>query len=67
LPIGEFDNYYLLCLDTQSEKIVSIDVDDYYTCNSKEDFEENITNIFDHFDQLLECFFLKKTHECNKS
>lgn len=66
LPIGEFDGYNLLYLDLQSGKIYFIDEDDYYECDEKEQIAENSFILFNDFTQLLECFFLKKTHVCEE-
>lgn len=66
LPIGEFDGYNLLYLELQSGKLFFIDEEDYYECETKEEAEDKSILVFDNFEQLLECFFLKKTHICSK-
>ncbi|MDO4168984.1 MAG: hypothetical protein Q4D45_03705 [Lachnospiraceae bacterium] len=66
LPIGVFEGYNLLYWNLKSGKIYFIDEDDYYECDTKESMKEKSILLFDTFEQLLECFFLKKIYVCHK-
>lgn len=63
IPIGDLRGYGPLCIDTWDEnKIVWFDHDEYYECESREEFEEQSVLIFDNFSQFLECFFCGMRH-----
>lgn len=64
LPIGEFDHYAIMYLDLKDNKIQWIDEEDYYECESREDVAEKGFDIFSNLEELMECFFLKKVHDC---
>ena len=60
LPVGIFDECYLLCLDLETGKVCLLDEEDYDACSSKADVEEQKLDVFHSLEEVLECFFLKK-------
>lgn len=71
LYIGDFNYSGPLCIDLKAEnennmQIVWMDYELWCSCenDTREEYEEIASVIFDNFHQLMECFFLKQVHQC---
>jgi len=65
IPIGDFNGWGPLCFDVyNSYKLVWLDHEEYYSCETREELEELGETIFDDFKEFLECFFAGVTHNC---
>jgi hypothetical protein len=65
IPIGEFNGWGPLCFDTYNNfKLVWLDHEEFYSCETREELEELGETIFDNFKEFLECFFAGVTHKC---
>lgn len=67
IPIGDFNNCGPICFDTVNNyKLVWLDHEEYYNCESREELEEVAIPIFVDFKQFMECFFCGIKHECEE-
>lgn len=65
IPIGDFNGWGPLCFDVHNDyKLVWLDHEEYYSCETREELEELGEIIFDNFKEFLECFFAGVTHKC---
>ncbi|WP_238899039.1 SMI1/KNR4 family protein [Clostridium sp. YIM B02500] len=65
IPIGDFNGWGPLCFDVyNSYKLVWLDHEEYYSCETREELEELGETILDNFKEFLECFFAGVTHNC---
>lgn len=65
IPMGDFNGWGLLCFDALNNyKLVWLDHEEYYNCETREELEELGETIFDNFKEFLECFFVGVTHKC---
>lgn len=65
IPIGDFNGWGPLCFDVLSNyKLVWLDHEEYYNCETREELEELGETIFDNFKEFMECFFAGVTHKC---
>ncbi|NRT37138.1 SMI1/KNR4 family protein [Clostridium beijerinckii] len=67
IPIGDFNGWGPLCFDVPNNyKLVWLDHEEYYECESREELEDLGETIFDNFEEFMECFFCGKKHECGE-
>lgn len=67
IPIGDFNSCGPICFDeVNNYKLVWLDHEEYYSCESREELEEVAIPIFDDFKQFMECFFCGIKHECEE-
>jgi hypothetical protein len=65
IPIGDFNGWGPICFDViNNYKIVWLDHEEYYNCETREELEELGETIFNNFIEFLECFFGGVTHKC---
>ncbi|EKQ50966.1 MULTISPECIES: SMI1/KNR4 family protein [unclassified Clostridium] len=65
IPIGDFNGWGPLCFDVfNNYKLVWLDHEEYYDCESREELEDLGEIIFDTFEKFMECFFCGKKHDC---
>lgn len=65
IPIGDFNGWGPFCFDVHNNyKLVWLDHEEYYSCETREELEELGETIFDDFKEFLECFFAGVTHKC---
>ncbi|OCA98722.1 SMI1/KNR4 family protein [Clostridium beijerinckii] len=65
IPMGDFNGWGPLCFDTHNNyKLVWLDHEEYYSCETREEIEELGETIFDNFTEFLECFFAGVIHKC---
>lgn len=65
IPIGDFNGWGPLCFDVYNNyKLVWLDHEEYYGCETREELEELGETIFDNFKEFMECFFGGITHKC---
>ncbi|MHC1686059.1 MAG: SMI1/KNR4 family protein [Clostridiaceae bacterium] len=65
IPIGDFNGWGPLCFDVLNDyKLVWLDHEEYYDCETREELEELGETIFNSFKEFMECFFCGKKHVC---
>ena len=65
IPIGDFFGWGPLCFDMFNDyKLVWLDHDEYYDCESREELEDLREVLFEDFKEFMECFFCGKKHDC---
>lgn len=66
IPIGDFYGWGPVCFDTLNDnKLVWLDHDEYYNCETREELEDLGEVLFDNFEEYMECFFCGKVHDCD--
>ena len=65
IPIGDFYGWGPLCFDVfNNYKLVWLDHEEYYDCETREELEDLGETIFDNFRQFMECFFCGNRYDC---
>ncbi|MBU3134609.1 SMI1/KNR4 family protein [Clostridium gasigenes] len=65
IPIGDFNDCGPLCFDiVNNDKLIWLDHEDYYKCETREELEKIAIPIFNNFKEFMECFFCGITHKC---
>ncbi|MHC1686064.1 MAG: SMI1/KNR4 family protein [Clostridiaceae bacterium] len=65
IPIGDFNGQGPLCIDIlNSNKLVWLNHEEYYKCETREEVEKISVLIFNSFNEFMECFFGGVTHTC---
>ncbi|AKN31060.1 1,3-beta-glucan synthase regulator [Clostridium carboxidivorans P7] len=65
IPIGDFNGWGPICFDVHNNyKLVWLDHEEYYNCETREELEELGETIFGDFKEFMDCFFAGVTHKC---
>lgn len=65
IPIGDFNGWGPLCFDVLNNyKLVWLDHEEYYSCETRGELEELAETLFDNFKEFMDCFFAGNRHNC---